>query len=161
MVYFILALIILASWIYFNQDKNVIEHTGYIPTDDNLDLIQSEFLFYVNNHRDMFGLKPLISDSLMNILAIKRITEINKEKFSHYQFEWYRIGLEKNGFVNVGELLSKEHNTVKSMFNNYLKSPRHRMYIEAKNITFVGLGVVMSQNGNFDSCIILAESHKI
>ena len=162
MIVFFIALIGLVIWIWLNhKEDNVIEHTGYIPTDDNLDLIQSEFLFYVNNHREMLGLNPLIPDSLMGTLAIKRITEINKEKFSHYQFEWYQRELEKNGFVNVGELLSKEHNTVKSMFNNYLKSPKHRLYIEAKNITFVGLGIIISQNGNFNSCILIAESHKI
>jgi hypothetical protein len=69
--------------------------------------------------------------------------------------------LERNGFVNVGELLSKEHNTVKGMFNHYLRSARHRLYIEAVNITFVGVGVVMSQNGNFNSAIFFSETHKI
>jgi hypothetical protein len=61
MTVFIIALIILAIWIYNNQKpKEVKERADYIPTDDNLDLIQSEFLFYLNEHSESLGLKPLI-----------------------------------------------------------------------------------------------------
>jgi uncharacterized protein YkwD len=159
MIIFLIGIAILI-FLVFKGQKKVIKKTGYIPTDDNLDKIQSEFLSLLNEHRELLGLNPLVAESLMGTLAVKRITEMNKEKFSHYNFEWYKNELEKNGFVNVGELLSKEHNTVKSIFNNYLKSPKHQLYIEVKNITFVGVGVIINKNGNFNSCIIFSETHK-
>jgi hypothetical protein len=77
MIIFLIGIAILI-FLVFKGQKKVIKKTGYIPTDDNLDKIQSEFLSLLNEHRELLGLKPLVPESLMGTLAVKRITEINK-----------------------------------------------------------------------------------
>ena len=133
--------------------KRQMGKTFYIPQEEILDDLQAEFLGLLNAYRISKGLNEVIPEALCSTMATARIVRANKIMFSHATFEYYKRRLEENNFVEVGEIMAKEYDTVQSMFNNYIKSKNHRQYIEDPKIKYVGLGVI-DHYSNYYSCII-------
>ena len=129
----------------------------YIPKEAILDPIQIEFLSLINTHRNNLNLTSLQAESKCSEVALDRITQIDSDNFSHAYFTLYQKYLEELGFKSVGEILSKEHNTISSIFNHYLRSEKHRDYLEQKDLKYIGVGVIVNSKGNYNSCIILTK----
>ena len=129
----------------------------YIPKLPELNNTQSVFLEYVNKERKNRGVDILIPEKLLTQYAVHRILNIaDKPNFSH-DSDWFKIKfeLEQRGFTMVSELLSKKHNSVWSVFNNYMKSKDgHGEALMDGRYKYIGLGVV-NYNHKIYSCIIL------
>jgi len=129
----------------------------YTPKEAILDPIQIEFLSLLNAYRNNLNLTILQAESKCSEVALDRITQIDSDNFSHAYFTSYQKYLEELGFKSVGEILSKEHNTISSMFNHYTRSEKHRDYLQQKDLKYIGVGVIINSKGNYNSCIILTK----
>lgn len=162
MVIFLIGIFIFGFLIFLtikNHKSDSKKTITYNPVIINLNGIQLEFFNFLNNFRSERGLSPLIPEKLCTELSIERIKKLGNDFENHSGFTYYREFLEERGFSDVGEVLSKEHNTVQSVFNNYIKSDKHRPYFEDPNLKYVGAGIIVNENNNFNSCIIFTKKH--
>jgi uncharacterized protein YkwD len=146
--------IVLVLRLIFNKPKF---KPTYIPKEAILNPLQIEFLSLLNTYRNNLNLTSLQAESKCSEVALDRITQIDSDNFSHAYFTLYQKYLEELGFKSVGEILSKEHNTISSIFNHYLRSEKHREYLEQKDLKYIGVGVIVNSKGNYNSCIILTK----
>jgi uncharacterized protein YkwD len=150
----IVVIVVLILRLIFNKPKS---KPNYTPKGAILNPVQIEFLSLLNAHRNNLSLTSLQAESKCNEVALDRITQINSDNFSHAYFTLYQKYLEELGFKSVGELLSKEHNTISSTFNHYLRSKKHREYLQQKDLKYIGVGIIVNSKGNYNSCIILTK----
>jgi uncharacterized protein YkwD len=155
MLIWILGIIFLVLIIFTNNKPK--SKPKYTPKEALLNPVQIEFLSLVNTHRNGLNLTSLQAEAKCSEVALDRITQINTDNFSHAHFTLYQKYLEDLGFKSVGEILSKEHNTISGTFNHYLRSEKHREYLQQSDLKYMGIGIIVNSKGNYNSCIILTK----
>ena len=166
MWYFIIGIIAIAVWIYSNQKPKPepMEKTDYTPQEIELNASQWQFFKLLKQHRASLGLPDVSPEKKCTQLAIRRINDLTHlsavafKNNGHKGLEDYKKELEKNNFIEVGEILAGHWNSVPAMFRNYIESEDHRDYIESPKVKYVGVGVV-DFDFKFYSCIIFTENH--
>lgn len=108
----------------------------------------------VNKLRVEQGLKPLLYDAELGQLAIIKAQDmINRGYFDHYSpyygNPWDMATLFDYDYTSFGENIARNFNSVDTVVNAWMASPKHRDNILKTSYTHIGIGVKQAENGNF------------
>ncbi len=108
----------------------------------------------VNKLREENGLKPLLYDAeLEQLSVIKAQDMIQRSYFDHYSpyygNPWDMATLFDYDYTSFGENIARNFNSVETVVDAWMASPKHRDNILKTSYTHIGIGVKQASNGNF------------
>jgi uncharacterized protein YkwD len=157
---FLLIFLLILSFILTTKKKvnNRELFNKYEPTQFNLNENQLVFLNLLIEYRKD---NKLSTDIFVDLLMSEKATEfieskthLSKEEFSHKGNHIIFDKLKEFGFFGSSDILSRSHNSVSSLFNNYVRSKSHNNIL-LSNYKYIGIGIV-NYNNRYYSCILFS-----
>jgi uncharacterized protein YkwD len=111
----------------------------------------NEFMDLINHHRIDIGLRPLLYDEGLGILATHHSLDMatGAVAFGHLGFS--ERCLEAKSLLDGGSLCAENvalgQKSPSAVFTSWMKSPGHRSNIEQSRVTHTGFGFAQSRSG--------------
>lgn len=133
----------------------------YAPVFRILQGLDLELQSLVNEHREKIGLLPLKSEAICYDLAWNHNERMVKEgKVNHNLAYERKMWLFDIGFDLYGEIVGGKYVSVDSLFASFLRSDKHRQYIENADFNYCGISVGDDGDGRVYATVIFARYKK-
>lgn len=129
----------------------IILFTGLTPPEasHSTDSMETNILKYVNEDRQLHGLRALQMNAMESSLALKHSQNMasGKVRFGHDGFN-SRAKIIQNslGSFEIGENVASGQMTAREVVDGWLNSPAHKKNIEG-NFTLTGIGYARDKKG--------------